>query len=591
MNTPANSPTSTPASSSTSAPARLSRLRQGLPGAGAVLVGTLLICAHASLYGRWLVDDAAITFDYARNITLGFGPVAQPGATPVEGYSNSTWLALLILGRWLGLFDHGSIMGVPDYVVYPKLLAVLFCAGTLVAFHRIAAVLVRRPWIVTLGSGMLSACIPSYVAWCFSGLENSLYACTVTVIAAVTVRAITDDGIYERVPAVASGLLAALAALTRPDGMIFAVAFPAVALLLITRRSVRTTVTTAALSLGSFAVPFGLFLLWRHAEFGRYVSNTTAAKDQALSPNAQTVTAFNKIGDLIAYVGVVGALVALVVIGSTLGRPSFFRRRLVGVLVPLALAVTAFGVLQPDWMNQYRFATPIWALGSLTVTVCAYQVLASTSVRTRAVCCLGIVAALGMSLTLLKQDEAAFRAAPTVPLCFVADSAGRATNELADVLHLGDDATYLGPDLGGSSLTLRLRIVDLAGLTDARIADYRADDDLRGLAGYVFGTVRPALINAEGPWKLTGLDPRLDTDYYLLDATGPPDPDNLDDAPNPDDGGLYVRRDVVPDVAALARAKAVEQAAHAAVVAAYRAAPRSSCGDTLSKGQVLIGLR
>jgi hypothetical protein len=555
-------------------PGRRAVWRRRLPGVLAVLAGTALICAHAALYGRWVVDDAAITFAYARDVAEGYGPVAQPGGLPVEGYSNTSWLVLLVVGRWLGLFDHGSIFGVPDYVLYPKVLATLCCAITLMAFHWTATALVRRPWVVTLAAGVLLACVPSYVAWCFSGLENSLYACTVTVLAAITVRAISAEGLRGNGPAIASGLLAALAALTRPDGMIFAASFPLVALLLTTRTSTRRTVTTVALSLVSFAVPFGAFLLWRHAEFGRWVSNTAAAKNQALAPNAETVSAFNKISALVSYVGVIGALVAVVIIGSVLGRPSLFRRRLVGLLVPLALAVTAFGILRADWMTQYRFATPVWALGALTVVLCAYHVIESAGLRTRVVCGISVVIALAASLSLLAQQEKHFRASPTVPMCRIADSSGRLVNQLADDLKLPDTASYLVPDVGGTSLTVRLRVVDLAGLTDARIADYRAAGHIRGLADYIFGTMRPALINAVRAWKITGWDPRLERDYYLLD--------NAD----PSIGGMYVRKDAVSGPAELARLRTMYVTGYAKIINRYRTALLSSCGDTLRPGQL-----
>jgi hypothetical protein len=55
-------------------------------------------------------------------------------------------------------------------------------------------------------------------------------------------------------------------------------------------------------------------------------------------------------------------------------------------------------------------------------------------------------------------------------------------------LHAG---TLLVPDVGGSALVSTLRIVDLAGLADARIADYWATNDMTGLRDHVFNEIRP----------------------------------------------------------------------------------------------------
>ena len=77
----------------------------------AIGIPTLLVGLHALVYGRWIIDDAAITFAYVRSIANGLGPVLQPGAETVEGYSNPAWLALLLAvvagcsagyGGWLG---------------------------------------------------------------------------------------------------------------------------------------------------------------------------------------------------------------------------------------------------------------------------------------------------------------------------------------------------------------------------------------------------------------------------------------------------------------------------------------------------------
>jgi hypothetical protein len=124
-----------------------------------VLGGTALIGWHAAKYGNWIVDDAAITFSYARSLTDGAGPVLQPGQPPVEGYSNPAWLVLLAAGRLLGLFDRGTIFGIPDYVLYPKALSLLACVGILLLTYRAAARISRRPWLVTLA--LRTHCTPS----------------------------------------------------------------------------------------------------------------------------------------------------------------------------------------------------------------------------------------------------------------------------------------------------------------------------------------------------------------------------------------------------------------------------------------------
>src|SRR5699024_11327711 len=127
-----------------------------------VLLGTAAIGAHAALYGYWIVDDAAITFSYARSLTEGWGFVVQQGGSTVEGFSNPTWLVLLVLGRLAGVFDHGTLFGIPDYAVYPKALALLCCAGALVGVYFAAKRVAKRPWLATLAGGLILAAIPSF---------------------------------------------------------------------------------------------------------------------------------------------------------------------------------------------------------------------------------------------------------------------------------------------------------------------------------------------------------------------------------------------------------------------------------------------
>ncbi len=73
--------------------ARSSPLARHLP----VLVPLAVFGAHATVFGGWLIDDAGISFAYARNLVHGHGLVSQPGVPPVEGYSNFLWVLMVAL--------------------------------------------------------------------------------------------------------------------------------------------------------------------------------------------------------------------------------------------------------------------------------------------------------------------------------------------------------------------------------------------------------------------------------------------------------------------------------------------------------------
>lgn len=554
------------------------RGRGNFSGPAAVVGGTVLIGAHALAYGNWMVDDAAITFSYARNISEGLGPVVQPGAEAVEGFSNPTWTVLLAIGRLLGLFDRGTLFGIPDYVLFPKLLGLLFCAGILTACYLAVRTTTRRPWLVTLGIGAVLAAIPSFVIWCFSGLENSFFAFAVTCLASLLFRAVLDGRLRTARVALLTGALAAVAALTRPDGAIYAVAYALVALCWLRRSTLKSSVGYAALSLVGFAVPYGSYLTWRYFEFGRLVPNTAVAKGQGFPG----LTAFSRVGDLVDYAGALAVLVLVLVVGMALARASVVRAGLITLMVPLGLGITAYAVLEHDWMAQYRFATPVWVLAAFLGVLATAEVLGHFRARTRVLVPLALVAAMLPSLVVFAGTVQDFRTKPTIPICYIADRFGRVFNQYADILGL-DDASLLEPDLGGSSMTSRLHIVDMAGLVDAKIADFYHDDDMAGLRDYVFDGVKPTFIHSRGPWgpgNGIARDPRLATDYSPIFRYID------DDAPVGD--GDWVRKDAASSPEKLQAARSYADANVLEVEHLLDIWPRRHCGDTLRPGQTTV---
>ncbi|WP_285505071.1 hypothetical protein [Actinokineospora sp. NBRC 105648] len=554
-------------------------MRHRIGAVAAVVTGVVLLAGHAALYGHWIMDDAAITFGYARSVADGLGPVLQPGAEPVEGYSNPVWLLLLALGSVLGLFDHGTILGVPDYVLFPKALALACCAGVLTLFYFTAKAITARPRTATLLAGGALAATPSFVIWCFSGLENSVYALFVTAIAAVLVRAIASDRLLRPGTAALAGVLAAGAALSRPDGAIYAGAFSLVALVLLRRERLRATLVAAAVSVAAFAVPFGGYVAWRWSVFGLLVPNTAVAKSQPLPEIEDLGTA----GNLVVYAGWPIVLLVVGCLAAVLTRPVPERARFTGLLVPLALAVVAFCVLLPDWMGEYRFATPVWVLGALTGATTVTAVWDTVRPRSKVLLAGGLVIAAVLSLTQLVAAGRAFRAAVKTPMCVVVERDARTLNGLADILG-GDDLSAGVIDLGGVALVSRLRLVDLAGLGDRRIARYLGAGDLPGFRDYVLTEAKPDFITLIGTWDRTlGLpaDPRFAQAYDLVYHSPPAEVLSL----ATDNVGFWVRKDRVPDPATLDEMRAYAAARVGSLPARNAAAPRRACGPVLRRGQ------
>jgi len=541
----------------------------------AVLAGVAAVAWHATRFGHWIVDDAAITFSYARSFADGLGPVLQPGAPPVEGFSDATWMVLLGLGKLVGLFDRGLLFGLPDYVLFPKLLGLLFTGGILTACHIAAKqVFTRFAWLVTLVVGLTLATIPSFVIWVVSGLENSLFAFAVVTLAVTLFVAIHRDRLLTTKIALWSGVLVAFAALTRPEGLVYAGAYPLVALFGLRSGLFGKSVKHVLISIAAFAVPFGLYVVWRYQEFGRLLANPSVAKKQGLPG----IDALKRPFELVGYAGWAGVIVlALVIVFALVKAP--WRRSLVALLVPLGLGIFAFGVMVADWMYQNRFASPIWPLAVLAGTLAAGELLRNRKALLRIGVVAVVVGAAIPTAVGFAQASQDFAKNPNITACLVADRFGRGFNAYADILGL-QKASLLLPDLGGSSMTSRLDLVDMAGLVNKPIADLVHAGDIQGLRDYVFDTVKPTFIHSWGPWAAgngIALDPRLDRDYELV-YTSP-----IEGLRN----GDWVRKDAVTDPAKLKAARDYAAATIPAVAADRFGGPLDDCGATLRRGQTI----
>jgi hypothetical protein len=213
----------------------------------------------------WLCDDAFISFRYAENFANGLGLVYNAGER-VEGYSNFLWTLWTAAGMRLGLRPETWSVG----------WSVFFFAATVAVLwlehRRRAHVAGARASLAPLAA-LLAAAHPDWQAYATSGLETSMFTFLATLGYALVVR-----GEWGPRGAAGAGLAFGLAALTRPDGPIFA----AVAMVWVLWARRPRLASLAAIGAG-FLIAWLPWMIWRIAYYGDVFPNTYYAKSAHLA--------------------------------------------------------------------------------------------------------------------------------------------------------------------------------------------------------------------------------------------------------------------------------------------------------------------
>jgi len=325
----------------------------------------VILIGHALSYAGWTIDDAYISFRYARNLLDGHGLVFNPGER-VEGYSNLIWTLLVAAGMGFG----------QDPAMVAKILGLLSGLACLVVTLRAGQLLWPRQdaWMVV--APLLLAVSPPFALWTVMGLETSFYTLLLTAAAYRELAEMRGRGAWP-----ISSFLLALAAMTRPEGGLFFVVCavhrvalaPGSLLSTLSDRLVRRTPRTEADgSIGQavravvgwvapFVVLMGAFLAWRVIYYGSLLPNTYAAK---------TVGAFGFAAGGILYLyefarnngGFALYLLAfIIVLARRLSHETMLLLSMVVAQVGFILFVGA------DWMPQFRFVVPILPIMALVM--------------------------------------------------------------------------------------------------------------------------------------------------------------------------------------------------------------------------------
>jgi hypothetical protein len=476
-----------------------------------VLPAFILFAWHATTYGEWLIDDAGISFAYARNMATGHGLVSQPGLPPVEGFSNPTWTFLLS-----GLYAL-------DLLLIPSTPKIISLTLTYIGFFVFAATirdLIKKSagLIVAGGALILSAANPAFVIWSVSGLENPLMVCLGALLLLYCARLLISESQGSAINAVGGGIVGAALALTRPDGIIYAAAVP-FALMLRSPNALSLTGNWKALGLylTALSTPLTAYLAFRLCYFGDWLPNTYYAKPgtsleglvHLLMMSGDGVVKFELLANAIlpCLPLALPLLLAANVFQYMANRQSAYPRFMYLLTILVCLGLSSYMLLPEDWMAEFRFGTlPILFFYALLLANIQWLL---SDIEMKAVRATMLIAAFGLILSYsyfnFRFRAQRFAERPTAPLATVA-RAYRPLNDMAIQLGM-PHASLLMPDLGATLMYSSLRVIDLAGLCDreiGRLTHRRAAP--AEFSRYIIARHHPDFVHIHGWWAyISGL--------------------------------------------------------------------------------------
>jgi len=380
------------------------------------------------------VDDALISIRYAHHLATGLGYRFNVTDVPTDGVTPLPWallLAPLARGDAQSTLVYAKILGAVAWTLASTLLGV---AVARVVIAERAASHVR--FVLAGGSLVVVGLAFPIGAWAVSGMETGLTTAIATTAAvAASARRATI-----------ATILAGVAAAFRPELVVWALALAIgieVALAVSTSRDLHErsiALGKGVLRAASIAsAPFVACALVRIVAFGHPAPLALLAKPSDLSHG-------------VAYAAAAAVVVLtpmLVLLRVRFARAPIARTLLVALLVHLLVVIAVGG----DWMPYARLMVPVApSLVIAFVADLAHSSVLVGSLRVVVACGVGVVLAVKTAPAGLHvgTDRAALiaRARPVL-----------ASSEVVAAL-----------DIGWVSAATDASIVDLAGLTDPRIA-------------------------------------------------------------------------------------------------------------------------
>lgn len=237
-----------------------------------ILLFLYLFCLQVYSIWSFTIDDMYISLRYARNWAEGSGLLWNPNASPVEGYSNFSFVAL----------------GALSLLVKINPVIILKIAGLIgLFFTSIFVFLIARFWFKPREA--LIPCIwlllyKGQIIWSVSGLETTAYQALITGAVYCSFKGMGYQlfpdcrNVVKRCFFVFAGIMLSLAGMTRPEAPVLMVIFFILMCLDRPTFLIREYWKGVGLFILTLAIAFLPYFLWRWHYYGYFFPNPIYCK-------------------------------------------------------------------------------------------------------------------------------------------------------------------------------------------------------------------------------------------------------------------------------------------------------------------------
>lgn len=228
------------------------------------LFGIFVVFVIHTFHLEVVVEDAFITFQFARHLANGQGIVWNIGEVPVEGYTNFLWL---LLSAFL-------IKGGLNITLFAQLFGVLASLVTMGYIYLFGRKIFNLPYGCALIPCLFLAVSGPFAAWAASGMETNLFGMFLLAGCYYFVSWTQLDSYRDLV---LCSLMLFLATLTRPEGFMIFGLVAALGAVFSLRQS-RAAWVHYIVAVSVYVIPFLIYFFWRYSYFGFLLPNTFYAK-------------------------------------------------------------------------------------------------------------------------------------------------------------------------------------------------------------------------------------------------------------------------------------------------------------------------